>query len=106
MIRKLKYKNRTYSLRIGYKALKGVVQELGREFDGTSDTFDFEGAESLLFHGLKQGASFTGKDFELRRDEMEDVLDECFDDFIAAFVDFSQAPGKKGSTRARKKRQP
>lgn len=102
MIKKLKYKGKEYSFRIGYKALKGVVQELGREFNSAGDTFDFEGAEALLFHGLKQGAKSADQDFDLKRDEMEDVLDECFDDFIAAFVDFSQAAAKKGSPGARK----
>ncbi len=104
MIKTLSYKGKKYPFRIGYKALKGVVQELGREFDGQSDTFDFEGAEALLFHGLKQGASFSDQAFDLKRDEMEDVLEDCFHEFIAAFVDFSQAAATKGSPGAKKKK--
>ena len=84
-------------MRIGYKALKGVAIDLGREFDGNSGKFDFEGAEALLYYGIKSGCELTGKEFDLSREEMENVLDESLDEFISAFTAFSQPP-QQGAT--------
>jgi hypothetical protein len=97
MVRHIVYKEKKYPLRIGYKALKGVVGEIGREFNGDGQSFDFEGAEALLFHAMKQGCAFTGQDFDLVRDQMEDVLEESLQDFIAAFTAFSQPPETEGA---------
>jgi hypothetical protein len=100
MIKYIKYKDKKYPLRIGYKAVKGVNADLGRDFSHNENgKFDFEGAESLLFHGLKQGCEFTGQDFDLKREDMENVLEESLMDFISALPDFSRdarmAPGVK-----------
>lgn len=103
MIKKLNYKGKKYPLRISYKALKGVVMALGREFKSDDEVFDFEGAEELLFQGIKAGCEFSGNDMDLKREDMENVLDECFDDFIAAFVAFSQDAQRKANPGVRKK---
>ena len=93
MTRKIKYKGAEYHMRISYKALKGVVTDLGREFDGASGTFDFEGAESLLYHALKSGQEYHNLPFDLARTEMENVLDEIgLMEFVEAFTAFSQPP--------------
>ncbi len=91
MIKHINYKGEKYPMRIGYKALKGVFGDLGRDFRG-GDPFDYEGAECLLYHGLKQGASFTGESFELKKGQMEDILEESMSDFLASFEAFSQPP--------------
>ena len=96
MTRKIKYKGKEYHIRIGYKALKGVVLDLGREFDGNAKTFDFEGAESLLYHALKSGQAYHNLPFDLERSEMEAVLDEVgLMEFVEAFTAFSQPPQQK-----------
>ncbi len=103
MTRTVTYKGKKYPLRISYKALKGVALTLGREFRSDTELFDFEGAEELLFHSIKAGCKFSEKEFDLKREEMEDVLDECFDDFIAAFVAFSQDVQKRAGLDVKKK---
>ena len=90
MIKHITYKGEQYPLRIGYKAIKGVHAALGRDFEQKDKGFDYEGAEELLYHGLKQGCEFAGKPFTLKREEMEDVLEESLNDFILAFTAFSQ----------------
>ena len=92
MVKTIKYKGVDYPIRISYRALKGVVGDLGREFRGDAEVFDFEGAESLLFHAIKSGCEFTEKEFDLKREQMEYVLDESLQEFIAAFTAFSQPP--------------
>ena len=91
-------------MRISYKALKGVVQELGREFDGGSDTLDFDGAESLLYHALKSGQEYHGLPFDLQRSQMEDVLDEVgLVEFTELFTAFTQPPEQKTRGQRQKK---
>jgi hypothetical protein len=104
MIRTISYKGKKYPVRIGYKALKGVNGELGREFrQEEGKAFDFEGAESLLFHSIKAGCQFSDVDFDLKREEMEDVLEESLQEFIAMFTAFSQDVQKQASPNVRKK---
>lgn len=103
MTKKLKYKGTEYHMRISYKALKGVVLELGREFDGGSSTLDFEGAESLLFHAMKSGQEYNGLPFDLERSQMEDVLDEVgLVEFTELFTAFTQPPEKPRGQRQKK----
>jgi hypothetical protein len=102
MVKQISFKGKKYPLRIGYKALKGVNAELGRDFKGDEATFDYEGAESLLFHGLKQGCAFADKEFDLKREQMEDVLEESLNEFIQAFTTFSQ-DAQKGANLSVKK---
>jgi len=103
MVRNISYKGKKYPIRIGYKAIKGVNAELGRDFKGDAESFDFEGAEALLYHGMKQGCSFAEHEFDLKREDMEDVLDESLDEFIAAFQAFSQEAQKAATQGLAKK---
>jgi hypothetical protein len=103
MIKQISYKGKKYPIRIGYKALKGVNMDIGRDFKADEDVFDYEGAEALLFHGLKQGCKFADKEFDLKRDEMEDVLEESLNEFITAFTAFSQDVQKKANLNVKKK---
>ena len=103
MVRNISYKGKKYPIRIGYKAIKGVNAELGRDFKGDAESFDFEGAEALLYYGMKQGCSFAEQEFDLERDDMEDVLEESLDEFIAAFQAFSQEAQKAATQGLEKK---
>jgi len=105
MVKKISYKGREYPIRISYKALKGVVGELGREFRGNADVFDFEGAEALLFHAMKAGCDFAGEELDLKREQMVDVLDESLNEFIAAFTAFTLAPAGATQQEATSKKQ-
>ncbi len=102
MVKYISYKGKKYPIRIGYKALKGVNAAIGRDFEQKEQGFDYEGAEELLFHGLKQGCEFAGKEFDLKREEMEDVLEESLNDFIQAFTAFSQDVEKKSNLHVKK----
>jgi hypothetical protein len=103
MTKTIKYKGREYHLRISYKALKGVVLDLGREFNGDSEIFDFEGAESLMYHAMKSGQEYHNLDMDLKKDEMADVLDEVgLNSFVEAFTAFTQPPQTRGQRRKNK----
>lgn len=85
------FKGKKYPIRIGYRALKGVNAELGRDYRHEEGNTDYEGMESLLYHALKSGAKAADTELDLERDQMEDVLDESLSEFIASFSAFSQA---------------
>ncbi len=102
MIKHITYKGEKYPLRIGYKALKGVNADIGRDFEQKEQGFDYEGAEVLLYHGLKQGCKFAGKEFKLKKEEMEDVLEESLTEFIQAFTAFSQDVERKSRLHVKK----
>lgn len=103
MTREITYKGKKYHIRISYKALKGVVLDLGREFDGNADSFDFEGAESLLYHALKSGQEYHNLPFDLTKEQMESVLDEIgLMAFVEAFTAFSQPPQQTRGQRRKK----
>ena len=103
MTRTITFRGQKYPLRISYKALKGVAMVLGREFKGDAEVFDFEGAEELMFQAIKAGCEFAGEQMDVKRDQVEDILDECFDEFIAAFVAFSQDAQTKAGPGVKKK---
>lgn len=87
----IEFQGKKYPIRISYKTLKGVSNELGRDYRHEEGKTDYEGMEALLYHALKAGAKAAGTELELKRDQMEDVLDESLSQFINSFAVFSQA---------------
>lgn len=85
------YKGKKYPIRISYRAMKGANHELGRDYRHQEGNTDYEGMEALCYHAMKEGARKTGSEFDLKREEIEDVLDESLNEFIQSFVAFSQA---------------
>ena len=79
-----------YPWRYSYYAIKHQYLELGREYDGTAEMFDFEGAESILWYGFVSGCKFAGVKFDLKREDMEFILDQSLYEFIDAYSSFRQ----------------
>lgn len=89
------FNGKKYPIRISYRAMKGANSELGRDYKHEDGNTDYEGMEALCYHALKEGARKAGQDFDLKREDMEDVLDESLNEFIASFSAFSQATEQK-----------
>jgi hypothetical protein len=53
---------------------------------------DFDVYETLLFFGLKQGAKLQKEEFTFTKEDMEQVLDECFYEFIELIPKFFPDP--------------
>lgn len=96
MIKTLEYKGKSYPYRIGYRALKKVKQDLGREFnyDPGKDEMDYDALEALLYFAMEGEALKEGKELEIERSEMEFVLDDCLIDLISSIEAFSLAAEK------------
>ncbi len=99
MVQTITYKGVKYPYRIGYRALKKVKIELGREFEYTPDQLDYDALEALLYYAMEGECLKEGIDFKLKRDEMEFVLDDCLIDLISSIQAFSQAAEKAATQK-------
>lgn len=98
MIEYIKYKKEKLPIRISYTALKHLKTELGKDLSSINEG-DLAMYETLLFYGLKSGFRAEEKKFELTMEDMEDVLDECFTEFIEIMPRFfSKLVGVGGQT--------
>lgn len=89
MVKSIRYKSKEYPLRISYYALKKLGNEKGIKItDMDTDSFAPEMMEALLFYGLESGAKADGKTLDLKREDMEDMLDEVFFEFVGMIPEF------------------
>lgn len=92
MINTIKFNGKNYPYRIGYRALKKVKAELGREFDMPEDgSMDYEALEWLMLFAIETGCKGAGKEFDLKIEDMEMLLDESLTDILAGIAAFSRA---------------
>ena len=94
MVATIKYNGKVYPYRVGYRALKHVKSELGREYEHDETEMDYEGLECLFWHAIEGEHIKQKKELDLKREDMEFVLDECLPDLISSIVAFSQAVTK------------
>lgn len=99
MINSIKFRGKNYPYRIGYRALKKVKAELGREFEMSDDNLDYEALEMLMFYAIETGCRQAEQDFDLKIEDMEMLLDESFADIIGGIAAFSQAVDQKAATQ-------
>jgi hypothetical protein len=79
-----------YPIRVSYYALKMLKEELGRGLLPTDDGTDYAAYECLLFYALKKGHQKVTPevDFPFTKDQMEDVMDEVYFDFMKIVPEF------------------
>lgn len=98
MVKFLTYKKKQIPVRLSYRALKALKgQDMNKLSQGGE--FDSELFESLLWAGLQSGHTAEEISLELTRTDMEDVLDECFTDFVKMIPEFfpKQEKNKTGN---------
>ena len=89
MVKQITYKGKEYPVRVSYLALKMVSKKTGQDLSKMdTNNFDPETQEELLYWSLKSGANATDSPFEFKKEHMEDVLDECFLDFVQMIPEF------------------
>lgn len=95
MVEYISYKNKKYPVRVGYYALKHATREVEEKNPGVKVEMEdvlsgnMEIYEPLLFHSLVMGAKAMDKELtDIKREDMEFVLDECLFEFIAIIPKF------------------
>ena len=84
IVKYIEYKEKKYPVRIAYRALMMLEQETGKSFDQMQEdkNIPIKVYQTLLFHSLIAGANAEEVKMTLKEDQMIDVLDECFMDFV------------------------
>lgn len=93
MVEFITYKKKKYPIKLGYYVLKMLKADTGKNFEDIGGD-DFDVYETLLFYALKQGAKVQEVDFTFTKEQMVDVLDECFFEFIELIPSFFPDPKK------------
>lgn len=95
MVEQITYNNKQYPFRVGYYAIKHASLEIkettGKELsmdDIFSEEAGMEIYEPLLYHSLVVGAKVTDIPLDLKREDMEFVLDFCLFEFVSKLVTF------------------
>lgn len=99
MVEYITYKGKKYAFRVSYYALKKTVDELKEKgIDSSMNNIlngDLSVYEPLLYYSLVSGAKATDKELDLKREDIVDVLDECFLEFTKKLPNFFQIEQKK-----------
>jgi hypothetical protein len=91
MVKYLEYKKDKLPVRLSYRALKSLKgKDLAKLASGgdSGTILDDEMFEELLWAGLRSGHSHEEKELKLKKEDMEDVLDECFFEFVQMIPQF------------------
>lgn len=89
MVEFITFKKEKYPIRLSYRAIKALKAHDGFDVVAFSKgDFDFGILEVLLWQGLVSGHKSEEKELTLSQDQMEDVLDECWTDFIKLIPKF------------------
>jgi hypothetical protein len=98
---KLTYKGKEYPVRISYYTMKHFTSETGKEI-GEIGKSDYSPYETLLYYSLVSGHRFEGQLMELEKEDMEEMLDHVFFEFLGIIPLFfpklkvgETQPGKK-----------
>lgn len=78
-----------HPLKIGYKTLKRLQEDTKGAVD-INNIKEFEIYEKILFYGLQQGYSIEKKEFLFQQSDMEDLLEDCFLEFMELIPQFFQ----------------
>ena len=80
------YQKKKLPIKIGYYTLKMLQQEHGMDFNASQN--DLAAYEPMLYYALKQGHKLEGKEFPYKMEDMVDILDECFFEFVEKAANF------------------
>lgn len=75
------YKGKEYPVKIGYRVMKQMKAR------GVNED-DMEANEIALYHALVSGHKLSDLEMPFKEEDMEDVLDDCFEDFLVLLNKF------------------
>ena len=82
MVEYIKYQNKEYPVRISYSAIKRIQDTTDKNISDLLAEGDISLYEKLLYYGMRSGAKADKQEFTFEMGDMEDILDECFLDFV------------------------
>lgn len=86
MIEYITYDKKKYPVRVSYRALTMFKKETGVSLENLDNPdageIDLTAYETLIYYALESGHRAEKKEFTFKKDEMADVLDDCFFEFV------------------------
>lgn len=82
MVKHITFKGEKLPIRLSYLVFKGLRKDLGEISLDKLETMDSDVMETMLWHGLRSGYKSEEKENPFKREQMEDILDECMFEFI------------------------
>ena len=80
------YNGEKLPVKLGYYSLMMLQKEHGVAMEQLEG--DLSLYQPLLFYALKQGHKATGKEFTFKMEDMGDILDDCFFEFVGVIPKF------------------
>ena len=87
MVKYIKVNKESLPVSISYYALEKLKQETGKSLGDWNEN-DISYLEPLFFYALEAGFKAEKKVFEIKREDVIFMLDECWLDFTALITDF------------------
>lgn len=82
MVKHITFKGEKLPIRLSYLVFKGLRKDLGEVSLDKLESMDSDVMETMLWHGLRSGHKSEEKEIPFKREQMEDILDECMFEFI------------------------
>ena len=84
----VKYKDQDLPVQIDFSVIKAVCSRLNIQLSNFEQVVNNpEQFETVVFEALKRGHKLDGKEFKLTAPEVEEILNECFADFLQVFTE-------------------
>jgi len=88
MIEYIKYGGKKYPVRISTYAMKMFQKETEKNIADLMEVQDIALYEPLLYYSMVAGAKAEGAELDIKREDIEWVLDECFIEFVRLIPKF------------------
>lgn len=97
MVEYITFNEEKLPVRVSYYALSEYKNETGEEFseDGMGSSTNLKMFEPIFFYSLVSGHRATGKEMKVKRDEMFEILEECFMEFANILPKFFPSSNEK-----------
>ena len=88
-------KTKKLPIRISYYMLKKLKEKHNVDFDQIGEDMSFDVYESMLFYALEKGHKVDGQEFTYKIEDMEELMDQVFFEFINMIPQFFPAVDTK-----------
>ena len=94
------FKKEQYPVRLSYRAIKNIRARTGKGIEMAEG--DMAMYETILYYSLVSGHKYTDTVMKLTEEQMEDVLDECFYEFVKILPQFFPNPVEEPDAKKKK----
>ena len=100
----INYNGNKVPFRVSYKALKHFDQETGEDHIKilNGEIEDYNLTELLYYYCIENGYEAINQECPFTKNDIEDIIDECFDQLVSAAKDFFSSNQSETPTKPTK----